>query len=152
MLLSALVLDAAGAVVGMLFPFASRGVLFPFASRGDLKESVNTLAPNAQKLRWVHDIVGALQYILECGQTYQDIKAANIVVFDDGQARLTDFDGGRTTGHFDWVLDCFVLGVLLEDLKCKGVSLDDLIQLAKTTKMKLDEFDVFLTEVLKESD
>ena len=42
-------------------------------------------------------------------------------MFDDGQARLTDFDGGRTTGHFDWVLDCFGLGVLLEDLKCKGV-------------------------------
>jgi hypothetical protein len=50
--LSALVLDAAGAVVGLLFPFASRG---------SLNESVNTLAPNAQKLRWVHDIVGALQ-------------------------------------------------------------------------------------------
>ena len=141
--LSALVLDAAGAVVGMLFPFASRG---------DLKESVNTLAPNALKLRWVHDIVGALQYILKCGQTYQDIKAANIVVFDDGQARLTDFDGGRTAGHFHWVLDCFGLGVLLEDLKCKGVGLDELIRLAKTTKMKLDEFDVLLTAVLKEAE
>ena len=92
--LSALVLDAAGAVVGLLFPFASRG---------SLNESVNTLAPNAQKLRWVHDIVSG--YILECGQAYQDIKAANIVVFDDGQARLTDFDGGRTAGHFEWLLD-----------------------------------------------
>ena len=49
--LSALVIDAAGAVVGMLFPFASRG---------DLKGNVNTLAPNHQKLRWVHYIVSAL--------------------------------------------------------------------------------------------
>ena len=77
--LSAFVLDAAGAVVGMLFPFASRG---------DLKENVNTLNPNGQKLRWVHDIVSALQYISDCGQIYEDIKAANIVVFDDGQARF----------------------------------------------------------------
>ena len=73
-------------------------------------------------------------------------------MFDDGQARLTDFDGGRTTGHFDWVLDCFGLGVLLEDFKCKGVGLGDLIQLAKTTKMKLGEFDVLLTAVLKKTD
>jgi len=141
--LSALVLDAVGAVVGLLFPFASRG---------SLNESVNTLAPNAQKLRWVHDIVGALQYILECGQAYQDIKAANIVVFDDGQARLTDFDGGRTAGHFEWLLDCFGLGVLLEDLKCKGEGLDELIRLAKTTKMRLDDFDLLLTAVLKDAD
>ena len=141
--LSALVLDAAGAVVGLLFPFAARG---------SLNESVNTLAPNAQKLRWVHDIVGALQYILECGQAYQDIKAANIVVFDDGQARLTDFDGGRTAGHFEWLLDCFGLGVLLEDLKCMGEGLDELIRLAKTTKMRLDDFHVLLTAVLKDAD
>jgi hypothetical protein len=142
--LSALTLDAADAVIGLLFPFASRG---------SLNKSVNTLTPNAKKLCWVHDIVGALQYILECGwQACQDIKAANIVVFNDGQAQLTDFDGGRTARHFEWLLNCFGLGILLEDLKCKGEGLDELIRFAKMTKMRLDDFDVLLTAVLKDAD
>jgi hypothetical protein len=138
--LSALTLDSASAVVGMLFPFANRG---------SLKESVNALAPNAQKLRWIHDIVVALQYITACGHKYEDIKAANIVVFDDDQARLTDFDGGLTDGHFDLGLDCFGLGVLLEDLNCEGAGLDELIRLAKTTKMTLDNFEGLLGACLK---
>lgn len=137
--LHALALDGAGDIVGLLFPFAARG---------SLKESVNILAPNAQKLRWVHDVVIALQYMVACGWTYTDIKAANIVVFDDGLARLTDFDGGRTPGHFEWVLDCFGLGVLLEDLKCEGEGLDELVRLAKTTKMQLDDFERMLSAVI----
>jgi serine/threonine protein kinase len=94
----------------------------------------------------------ALQYIAASSQIYQDIKAANIVLFDDGEARLTDFDGGRTAGHFEWHMDCFGLGVLLEDLDCKGEDLDELIRLAKTTKMRLDDFEGLLKAVLKNVD
>jgi hypothetical protein len=61
-------------------------------------------------------------------------------VFDDGQARLMDFDGGVSDRHFDWGRHCFGLGVLLEDLKCEGKQLDELIRHAKMTAMTLDEF------------
>ncbi|TDL26566.1 hypothetical protein BD410DRAFT_825713 [Rickenella mellea] len=129
--LSAIVLDSSGAVVGLLFPFAERG---------SLKELSNQSEANARKLRWVADIVDALLYIATCHLEYWDIKASNVVVFDDGDARLTDFDGGWTKGHFQEGYDCFGLGVLLEDLKCEGPGVEELVRLAKTTKLSLCQF------------
>jgi serine/threonine protein kinase len=140
--LTALVLNASGVVIGLLFPFAERG---------SLKETVNQLAPISQKVLWVLDIISALEYIAAKGQTYEDIKAPNIVVFDHGIARLTDFDGGTTLGHFRRDLDCYGLGVLLEDLKCVGEGMEELIQHAKKTKMTLTEFRTSLEGTLNAS-
>jgi len=133
--LHALVLNCTGDVVGLLFPFASRG---------DLTQPVNLEASLAVKVRWVKDIVSALQYVVSRNHHYEDIKASNIVVFDDVQAKLIDFDGGWTEGHFSPKYDCFGLGVLLENLGCRGPGLDELIAAAKATRM---DFTVFLARL-----
>jgi len=129
--LSAIVVNDSGDVTGLLFPFARRGSLWESASKD---------APNATKLGWVRDIVDALQYIATRGVVYEDVKAANIVIFEDEVARLTDFDGGATAGHWRSGRGCFGLAVLLQDLKCEGLGVVELVKQARSVDMGLEEF------------
>lgn len=129
--LSAFVVDDTGAVLGLLFPFAKQG---------NLKDAIKENTPNAIKLGWVRDIVGALIYVAESGIEYLDIKAENVVVFESGVARLTDFDGGFTEGHWSGQLECYGLGVLVEEIGCEGQAVVELAQRAKSKSMTLNQF------------
>ncbi|PCH44580.1 kinase-like protein [Wolfiporia cocos MD-104 SS10] len=62
----------------------------PWMSRGNLTEYIR-LNPKANKLRLILDIVSGLEFLHSHNVIHGDLKADNILVDDEGLARLTDF-------------------------------------------------------------
>ena len=118
------------------------GFLTEFAESGDLHQHLD--APAWLKREWTLQVVDALQYIQKEGFEYDDVKCGNIVIIR-GVAKLVDFDGGFSMGHFKEGFESFPLAVLLETLGVPNV--DELVKDAKTTPMPLGVFKTRLASV-----
>jgi len=118
------------------------GFLTEFAERGDLHQHLD-VSPLLKK-EWTLQVVDALQYTRREGVEYEDIKCGNIVIIG-GAAKLVDFDGGFSMGHFKEGFESFSIAVLLETLGVPNV--DELVEDAKTTSMPLGVFQTRLASI-----
>ncbi|KAG8733278.1 hypothetical protein FRC11_007454 [Ceratobasidium sp. 423] len=74
------------------------GLVLSWASNGNVREYLR-ITPNADRLHLCVQICEGVSYLHRVGMVHGDIKGANVLVTEDGTAKLTDFDYARLGGN-----------------------------------------------------
>ncbi|KAI1790400.1 kinase-like protein [Ganoderma leucocontextum] len=73
------------------------GYLVKYYTGGSLGEPERVSAPIATRIKWAYQIASGLHHLHHVGHTYHgDIKLDNVVLDENGDAVLIDFEQGRT--------------------------------------------------------
>ncbi|KZT50001.1 kinase-like protein [Calocera cornea HHB12733] len=135
--LEGLLLDTRGDVIGLVLPYASLGSL-----------DKHMASPDEVKIEWIRQIVCALVYIKRQGRRYVDVKCPNVVINDQGNALLIDFDGYATAGKNDMPSESFPIGEMMQDMLCSGEQAREFVSWAKAQSRSLEECALRLDMIL----
>ena len=80
---------------GLVMEYMSRGSLYDLITRGDIYRDINGTKISVTKLRIAKDVCEGMRFLHSCQVMHNDLKSTNVLIDQDGRAKITDFGISR---------------------------------------------------------